>query len=385
MAILVTGGCGFIGSNYINYILKTKLFNNKSFDYIINIDKLDYCSSENNIVCECKETFSKYIFIKGSICDKELLHKIFNNNKIEYVIHFAAQTHVDNSFNNSINYTIDNILGTHQLLECCRLYGNIKKFIHMSTDEVYGELSISCKDCDESSLLNPTNPYAATKAGAEFIVRSYYYSYNVPIVIIRCNNVYGERQYPEKIIPKFITLLKENKKLPIHGTGLTRRNFIYIDDVVNAINIIVEKSIDNNVYNIGSSDEYNVIEIATFLLNHIKGSDENIEDWIEYTKDRNFNDFRYAIDATKLNNIGWNKSVNFHDGLNRTINWYLHASAVEIDGSQDDEVKSRLSDEPEMRKEDYELFEWDDICKCPRPITMDECDCQAYKAFRTGI
>ena len=324
MSILITGGCGFIGSNYINSLLRSGLFADKEYDFIINIDKLDYCSAEENVVCEANYG-AKYRFIKGSICDKELLIMVFAKYNIEYVVHFAAQTHVDNSFDNSINYTIDNILGTHQLLECCRLYGNgrIKRFIHMSTDEVYGELSISCKDSAENSLLNPTNPYAATKAGAEFIVRSYYYSYNIPIVIIRCNNVYGERQYPEKIIPKFIMLLKENKKLPIHGTGLTRRNFIYIDDVCAAINIIVADGAVNNIYNIGSADEYNVLEIATFLLNHIKGSDENIEDWIEYTKDRNFNDFRYAIDTTKLNNMGWAKSVNFHEGLSRTIAWYM--------------------------------------------------------------
>ena len=318
MAILITGGCGFIGSNYINSLLKSDRFNEDTFDCVINIDKLDYCASENNV-----DTHSKYIFVKGSICDKELLEALFKKYNIMYIIHFAAQTHVDNSFDNSISYTNDNILGTHQLIECCRLYGNIKKFIHMSTDEVYGELSISCDNSIETSLLNPTNPYAATKAGAEFIVRSYYYSYGIPIVIIRCNNVYGARQYPEKIIPKFITLLKENKKLPIHGTGLTRRNFIYIDDVVNAINIIAAKGVNNNVYNIGSADEYNVIEIATILLNHIKGCDEKIEDWTEYTKDRNFNDFRYAIDTQKLNNIGWKKAINFDEGLKRTIEWYI--------------------------------------------------------------
>jgi dTDP-glucose 4,6-dehydratase len=323
MAILVTGGCGFIGSNYINALLRTKLFNGEAFDIVINVDKLDYCSAENNVVCDAGDV--NYIFVKGSVCDKDLLRSIFESYSIQYIVHFAAQTHVDNSFDNSIDYTLDNIVGTHQLLECCRLYGrgNIKRFIHMSTDEVYGELStIHCKDSDETALLNPTNPYAATKAGAEFIVRSYYYSYNIPIVIIRCNNVYGERQYPEKIIPKFITLLKENKKLTIHGTGLTRRNFIYIDDVVRAINIIATEGADNNVYNIGSTDEYNVVEIATILLHFIKGTGEKIEDWVEYTKDRNFNDFRYAIDTTKLNAIGWKKSVPFHDGLNKTVEWY---------------------------------------------------------------
>lgn len=321
MSILITGGCGFIGSNYINNLLKSDKFNNETFDYVINIDKLDYCSNKNNVNSNNSD---KYIFIEGSICDKELLKRIFNMYNIEYVVHFAAQTHVDNSFDNSINYTIDNILGTHQLIECCRLYGNIKKFIHISTDEVYGEISINSEDCTEVSLLNPTNPYAATKAGAEFIVRSYYYSYNMPIIIIRGNNVYGANQYPEKIIPKFITLLRKNKKMSIHGNGLTRRNFIYVDDVINAINIIAIKGEINNVYNIGSTDEYNVIDIATILLNHIKGPEENIEDWIEYIKDRNFNDFRYAINTTKLNNLGWEKTINFKDGIKKTVDWYIN-------------------------------------------------------------
>jgi len=321
MSILITGGCGFIGSNYINNLLKSEKFNNVTFDYIINIDKLDYCSNKDNVNSNDSK---KYIFIEGSICDKVLLKRIFNMYNIEYVVHFAAQTHVDNSFDNSINYTIDNILGTHQLIECSRLYGNIKKFIHISTDEVYGEISINSEDSTEVSLLNPTNPYAATKAGAEFIVRSYYYSYNMPIIIIRCNNVYGVNQYPEKIIPKFITLLRKNKKMTIHGTGLTRRNFIYVEDVINAINIIAIKGEINNVYNIGSSDEYNVIDIATILLNNIKGPDENIEDWVEYIKDRNFNDFRYAINTNKLNNLGWERTINFKDGIKKTIDWYIN-------------------------------------------------------------
>jgi len=321
MSILITGGCGFIGSNYINNLLKSEKFNNETLDYVINIDKLDYCSDKDNVN---SNDSNKYIFIKGSICDKELLKRIFDMYNIEYVVHFAAQTHVDNSFDNSINYTIDNILGTHQLVECCRLYGNIKKFIHISTDEVYGEISINSEDSTEVSLLNPTNPYAATKAGAEFIVRSYYYSYNMPIIIIRCNNVYGAKQYPEKIIPKFITLLRKNKKMTIHGAGLTRRNFIYVDDVINAINIIAINGEINNVYNIGSIDEYNVIEIATILLNHIKGAEENIEDWVEYIKDRNFNDFRYAINTTKLNNLGWDRTINFKDGIKKTVDWYIN-------------------------------------------------------------
>ena len=312
--LLVTGGCGFIGSNFINYMLDTY----KDIK-IVNIDKLDYCSDINNVYHK-----EKYKLIVSDINNSFNIKNVLENHCIDIVVHFAAQSHVDNSFGNSIQFTRDNVLGTHTLLECCRVYGKIEKFVHISTDEVYGEVDGEHQGCNEKSLLNPTNPYAATKAGAEFIIRSYYYSYNMPVVIIRCNNVYGARQYPEKIIPKFITLLKENKKLTIHGSGLTRRNFIYIDDVVNAINIIVAKGVNNNVYNIGSIDEYNVIEIATILLNHIKGCDEKIEDWIEYMKDRNFNDFRYAIDTQKLNNIGWKKTINFDEGLKRTIEWYMN-------------------------------------------------------------
>jgi dTDP-glucose 4,6-dehydratase len=223
------------------------------------------------------------------------------------------------------------VLGTFNLLEAVRTYWSELsdssksefRFLHVSTDEVYGEIAIDSEDSTEISLLNPTNPYAATKAGAEFIVRSYYYSYNTPIIIIRCNNVYGANQYPEKIIPKFITLLSENKKMSIHGTGLTRRNFIYVDDVIDAINVITMKGELNNVYNIGSNDEYNVIEIATILLNHIKGPEKKFEDWIEYIKDRNFNDFRYAINTTKLNNLGWEKKTNFNDGIKKTVEWYM--------------------------------------------------------------
>jgi dTDP-glucose 4,6-dehydratase/UDP-glucose 4,6-dehydratase len=314
--ILVTGGCGFIGSNFINYILDT-------YDdvKIINIDKLDYCSATWYV--KYQSNYDKYFFVKGCINDQELVTKTLHCFNIKYVIHFAAQTHVDNSFEHSLDYTKDNILGTHTLLECCRLWGNIQRFIHISTDEVYGEIDLHSKDCCEKSLLNPTNPYAATKAGAEFIVRSYYYSFQMPIIIIRANNVYGRHQYPEKLIPKFITLLKKDLKLTIQGKGDTRRNFIYVDDIVRAIATIFDKGSVNNIYNIGTNNEYSVMDIAKILLSKMKGCDAKLEDWIEYIPDRNFNDFRYAIDSSLVKSLGWKEEVEFENGIDETIAWYI--------------------------------------------------------------
>lgn len=306
--LLVTGGCGFIGSNFINY------YKEKNPDVkIINFDKLDYCSEKNGI------NHDKLVI--GNLKNKDLVVHILNEHNIDTVIHFAAQTHVDNSFGNSLEFTIDNILGTHTLLECCKVYNKIKRFIHISTDEVYGEVDINHKGCTEKSLLNPTNPYAATKAGAEFIARSYFYSFNMPIIITRGNNVYGPRQYPEKLIPKFINQLLNNEKCTIHGKGDTRRNFIYVDDVVKAIEIILQKGIINNIYNIGTNNEYSVSEIADKLITYLKPNDK-IEDWMQYVTDRNFNDYRYAIKSNELYDLGWKEETNFEKGFEYTIKWF---------------------------------------------------------------
>ena len=306
--LLVTGGCGFIGSNFINYYKEKN-----PYVKIINFDKLDYCSDKTGV------NHDKLII--GNLKNKDLVLHILNDHDIDTVIHFAAQTHVDNSFGNSLEFTIDNILGTHTLLECCKVYNKIKRFIHISTDEVYGEVDINHTGCNEKSLLNPTNPYAATKAGAEFIARSYYYSFKMPIIITRGNNVYGPRQYPEKLIPKFINQLINNEKCTIHGKGETRRNFIYVDDVVKAIEIILQKGIINNIYNIGTNNEYSVSEIADKLIKYLK-PDDKVEDWIQYVSDRNFNDYRYAIKSNELHNLGWEEETNFDKGFEYTIEWF---------------------------------------------------------------
>ncbi len=267
--LFITGGCGFIGSNFINYFAKKNPDIN-----IINFDALYYCADENNILEEIKES-KNYNFIKGNLNNFDLLKTIFENNNITHVIHFAAQSHVQNSFNESIKYTLDNVLGTHYLLEVNRLYNkHLQKFIHVSTDEVYGESLISedekCKT--ENSILCPTNPYAATKAGAELMALSYIHSFNLPIVITRGNNVYGPNQYPEKLIPKFIKLLNENKKVTIQGDGSCVRAFLHSYDTAIAFDKILEKGKIGEIYNIGCDEgmEYSVMDIAKILIKKIK-------------------------------------------------------------------------------------------------------------------
>ena len=314
--LLVTGGCGFIGSNYINYIFK------KYSDYnIINIDAMYYCASEKNIHDEIINS-ERYILIKGNLCSYDLVYHIITHYKIDYIIHFAAQSHVQNSFEDALQYTKDNIVGTHNLLEAVRKYGNIKKFIHVSTDEVYGESMISQNEVKktEESILCPTNPYAATKASAELIAQSYYYSFNLPIIITRGNNVYGPNQYPEKIIPKFIQLLNQNKKVTIQGDGSNVRAFIHVADVVKAFDIVLERGTIGEIYNIGSDDreEYTVKYVAEMLIKKIKKTDK-YDEHIEYINDRPFNDKRYYISNEKIKNLGWDIIEKFEEGIDQLI------------------------------------------------------------------
>jgi len=311
--LLITGGCGFIGSNFINYI-STKLDKIR----IINIDNLNYCSNINNVSKEMRES-ARYKFIKADLKNYDLIENIVFNEKPTHVVHFAAQSHVDNSFNDSLTYTNDNILGTHNLLEATRKQ-NIKLFVHVSTDEVYGESMLTDNMKNEHSVLCPTNPYAATKAGAELIAKSYYFSYKMPIIITRGNNVFGPNQYPEKLIPKFIKLLKCDKKLTIQGNGDNLRSFLYVDDVSDAFKIILERGKIGDIYNIGSDEgmEYSILDVAKILLNKIKPG-EKLKDWMEYIPDRPFNDKRYYISNQKLKDLGWKINVKFEEGIEKLI------------------------------------------------------------------
>lgn len=314
--LLVTGGCGFIGSNFINYY-----FHKNPDVTIINLDAMYYCADENNVSEEIRNS-DRYKLIKGNLCSFDLLNHILSNFNIDTVIHFAAQSHVQNSFSDSFRYTNDNILGTHTLLEASRIYGKIKKFIHISTDEVYGESLISDDEekKNEQSILCPTNPYAATKAGAELIAGSYRFSFNLPIIITRGNNVYGPNQYPEKLIPRFIELLQNNQKVTIQGDGSNVRAFLHSEDVASALECVLENGKVGEIYNIGSDEdqEYTVLEIAKILIKLIKNTD-NFEEWIEYVEDRPWNDKRYYISNEKVKQLGWKIKVDFDEGLRKLI------------------------------------------------------------------
>ncbi len=324
MNILITGGCGFIGSNFINHLYSDLNKKSEKF-HIYNIDALYYCASELNIN-ENVQKSGNYTFIKGNITSFDLITHILNSYKINVIIHFAAQSHVDNSFENSLQYTQDNILGTHTLLEATRKYmnenkGYFQRFIHISTDEVYGESMLHDKEekKDEQSILCPTNPYAATKAGAELLAKAYYFSYKMPIIITRSNNVYGPNQYHEKLIPRFIKLLKENEKVTIQGVGDNVRSFLHVNDVSNAILLVLEKGTIGEIYNIGGDDEdeYTVLQVAHLLIKMIKKSE--VEDYISYVEDRPFNDKRYYISNDKVKNLGWKKSIDFINGLQELV------------------------------------------------------------------
>ncbi len=314
--VLVTGGCGFIGSHFLNYMVMN--YPNINF---YNIDSLNYCADINNVIVQHCDN---YHFTCAKLQNQATILDFIVTNNIECVVHFAAQSHVDNSFNDSLVFTDDNIVATHVLLECCRLAQEqyniqIQRFIHISTDEVYGETS-TCKT--ENCLLNPTNPYAATKAAAEMICKSYFHSHKLPVIITRSNNVYGPRQYKEKLIPKFISLLLNNKKCTIHGDGEYKRSFLHVHDVCTAIEIILLHGQVGETYNIGSNEEYTVNQIADIIIKFLKPN-SNPEHCKEHVQDRLFNDTRYLISSEKLRSLGWKQTIPFlNQGIESTIRWY---------------------------------------------------------------
>jgi len=241
-------------------------------------------------------------------------------------MHFAAQTHVDNSFGNSIQFTQNNVLGTHVLLEAAKV-NQVKRFIHVSTDEVYGEIDVDSNSCIETGVLEPTNPYAATKAGAEYLVKAYHKSFDLPTIITRGNNVFGEHQFPEKIIPKFICSLEKGKPLYIHGDGSHTRNYVYVGDVVSAFDIILHKGIIGEIYNIGGECELSNLQVADKLLEYY-GKIGRKSELVQFVQDRPFNDKRYGINSDKLNKLGWTPVVSFDSGLAKTVHWYRWSLSV---------------------------------------------------------
>ena len=314
-SVLITGGAGFIASHVVTLLAK-----NYPHYKIVVVDKLDYCANLKNLRQVMGSTNFK--FIKGDICSADLLSYVMRNEQIDTVMHFAAQTHVDNSFGNSFEFTENNIRGTHTLLETAKVLGTIKRFLHVSTDEVYGESSYEYNEAnvEAASLLEPTNPYSATKAGAEMLVMAYGRSYNLPYIITRGNNVYGPHQYPEKAIPKFIMLAMNGRKIPIHGDGMATRSYMHVYDAASAFDKILHKGENRGVYNIGAHEERSVLSVAHDIS---KALGKDTSETIIHVQDRRFNDRRYFIDCSKLNALGWEQKVSWEEGLKETIEWYI--------------------------------------------------------------
>ena len=311
--MLITGGAGFIGSNFIHYILS------KYNDYqVINLDKLTYAANLDNL--KDIEDNKNYRFIHGDIADQEFIFKLFENEKFDIVINFAAESHEDNSILNPQIFTITNILGTQVLLDACRKY-NIKRFHQVSTDEVYGELPLDDKSIlfTEKTPLNPSSPYSASKASADMLVKSYYRTYSLPITISRCSNNYGPYQHLEKLIPLMISKAINNDNLPVYGNGLNVRDWLHVYDHCTAIDLIIHEGKIGEIYNIGGNNEKSNIDVVKIILKEL-GKSEKL---IKYVNDRPGHDLRYAIDSTKIKTtLNWKPVYSFEKGILDTIKWY---------------------------------------------------------------
>ncbi len=308
MNLLITGGSGFAGSNFIRHILK------KYPDYkIINLDKLTYAGNPNNL--KDIEGNSNYKFIKGDIADGRTVPKICRNNKIDAIINYAAETHVDRSIIDPDAFIRTDVLGTYNILKTVKEL-KIPKFVQISTDEVFG--SIKRGKFTEKSPFKPNSPYSASKASGDLLCRSYIKTYNLPVIVTHSCNFYGPYQYPEKLIPLFITNLLENKKVPLYGDGQNVREWIYVLDHCWAIDFILHKGKFGEVYNIGSSVEKKNVDITKIVLTEL-GFDKKM---IENVDDRLGHDLRYAVDFSKLKKLGWQPEYKFDDAIRETIRWY---------------------------------------------------------------
>lgn len=306
--ILITGGCGFIGSNFIRHIL------NKYEDYnIVNLDKLTYAGNPDNLKDISKNR--RYKFIKGDIADVKVVEKAAKG--CEVIVNFAAETHVDRSIHGAAEFVRTNVFGTHTLLEMAKKL-KVRLVVQISTDEVYG--SIAEGSFKETDPLFPNSPYSATKASGDLLARSYFVTYKLPVIITRSSNNFGPYQYPEKVIPLFITNLLQNKKVPLYADGMNVRDWLYVVDNCEAIDLILHKGRAGEIYNIGGTTEITNLELTHNILKML-GKDERS---IEYVKDRPGHDKRYSLDITKLKGLGWSPRHDFHEALETTIAWYRY-------------------------------------------------------------
>ncbi|NEU32291.1 dTDP-glucose 4,6-dehydratase [bacterium LRH843] len=314
MNILVTGGLGFIGSNFLHYMMKK--YSHYNF---INLDIMSYAGNIENV--KDLASLPNYHYIKGDICDEELVNSIVSGEKnpfstIDVIVNFAAESHVDRSIKSPIDFVKTNMIGTEVLLEAARQYG-VKKYIQISTDEVYGTVREGA--FTEKTPLAPNSPYSASKAGADMLVRSYYKTYGLQAVITRCSNNYGAFQYPEKLIPLMVIRALEDKKLPIYGDGQNIRDWIHVLDHCSAVDLVIHYGRAGEVYNIGSNNEQKNIDVARMILSYVQKPDS----LIEYVNDRPGHDRHYSIDSTKIQKeLGWKPAYTFERGLKEAVDWY---------------------------------------------------------------
>jgi dTDP-glucose 4,6-dehydratase len=311
--VFITGGAGFIGTNFIYYWQKKY-----PQDQIVCVDALTYAGRIENL--EDARKSDRFTFYKENICDKEAMERIFEKERPEYVVHFAAESHVDNSIKHPEIFLETNVLGTQVLLEACRKYP-VKRFHQISTDEVYGDLPLERKDLffTEDTPLNPSSPYSASKASADFLVMAYRRTYGLPVSISRCSNNYGPYQHTEKMIPLMITNAKADKALPVYGTGDNVRDWLYVEDHCRAIDLILHGDCEGEIFNIGGHNEISNLELVKYICKQLGKS----EDLITFVEDRKGHDKRYAIDPSKIQRIlGWEPETDVSAGLMKTIAWY---------------------------------------------------------------
>lgn len=314
MNIIVTGGAGFIGSNFIYYMLKKH-----PSDRIICVDKLTYAGNLETLEAAMEK--KNFKFIRADIADRQAVYRIFEQEKPDIVVNFAAESHVDRSIENPEIFLQTNVIGTSVLLDACRKYG-IDRYHQVSTDEVYGDLPLDRPDLffTEETNLKTSSPYSASKAGADLLVMAYHRTYKIPTTISRCSNNYGPYHFPEKLIPLMIINALSDKKLPVYGDGKNVRDWLYVEDHCRAIDLILQKGRVGEVYNIGGHNERANIDVVKTILKELGKS----EDLIEYVTDRKGHDRRYAIDPTKIHTeLGWEPETKFEDGIKKTVKWYL--------------------------------------------------------------
>lgn len=305
--IVITGGAGFIGSHIVDEFIE-----NYPAAKVVILDKMTYAADIRNVKHHIEN--KNFNLIVGDICDLDTCARALEG--ADLLIHAAAESHVDNSFGNSLEFSRTNVVGTHCLMETCRQLGT-QKIIHVSTDEVYGEVLEG--SADENANLKPTNPYSASKAAAEMVINGYIQSFKLPVIMIRANNMFGTRQFPEKIIPKFMLMLMQDQKLTLHGNGKNKRHFLAVRDFTNALKILNEKGKIGECYNIGTTQEYKNIEIAENLC-ALFGLDSS--KYITYIEDRPFNDGRYAVNWDKITALGWAPKIKLEDQFTDLALWY---------------------------------------------------------------